>query len=333
MTNDNKRPAPSSTPPKNGPPDMGSLVKRMKLEDLFQPPGGKYKILERVPTSTLDDLKGMEETQKNIIRSVIQPFAHSEKAAQFHIAVPRGILLTGVPGTGKTALADAIVTEIRKTREVKYYQETGRCLQSLFGASEKNIRELFKTAKENAPTVIFLDELDGLGRGRGTDTHGAKHMILNTLLTEINNVVHGEILLIAATNCPELCDAALIRKGRFDMIIDLPRPSSSAREEIIQYYFGKKGIILSAPVSEEIAQRTDSCTGSDLKCLVDRIYQNAMDRVFPDGCWIDMDEEKFQEKQEALHQIDMEKDVKPALTELDEANGKQGIEKATGMYT
>jgi len=282
---------------------------------------------EKEPVSTLADLKGMDEIQNKIKKNVVLPFLNPSKAALLHMNVPRGVLLCGAPGTGKTVLAEAIVTEIMKTKEVKYYHEAGALIS--IGDPEKNLRELFKIAATNAPSVIVLDDLDGLGKSRG----GGAHMILNTLLlAEINNLVAGEVLLIAATNCTGLCSSALIRKGRFDMVIDVPRPSPPEREEIIHHLFHKKGITLDGLIGAEMAQRTVNCTGSDLKSVVEEIYGNMIDRIFPDGSWIELENEEILEQLLTFNDLDMGSIVEPTLRNLEKANERKANEKVE-LYT
>jgi len=199
-------------------------------------------------------------------------------------------------------------------------------LSKYVGESEGNLRELFKTAKENAPSVIFIDEVDGLGRARSEGhANSANHTILTTLLAEMNTIPTGEVLVLAATNCPQLCDTALVRKGRFDLTINLPLPNTAARGKILTHYFGKKSLSVERPILARMVKLTEKTTGSDLKNYVGNIHINLVERVFPDQSWRGMTERELRGKLSELKGIDMEADVLPVLKDIIEANDELAI--------
>jgi len=270
----------------------------------------------------MEELKGMDDIQEALKAQVIWPFASVKNARLLKLDVPRGVLLTGVPGTGKTSLADVIVNEIEANgREVSYYQETGACLSKWFGESEGNIRAVFQTAKDNAPSVIFFDEIDSLGMQRSGDrVHSANHSILTTLLTELNNLPLGEVLVIAATNCPQLVDSALIRNGRFDCKFNLPLPSPPARDDILSFYLQQKMLEVDEPTMRELVEGTEGQTGCDLKTLVGSMYMSMVNRLLPGGIWLRMTKRELKERMSDL-KLDIEVDIRTKLNGLREAAG------------
>ncbi|ODN03476.1 Cell division control protein 48 [Orchesella cincta] len=274
-----------------------SKNKRSNLSSAAESQDKKVCITQQVPRHSFDGLGGMKDLKGEIRRTIVRPFAHQNLAAFYNIDTPRGVLLVGVPGTGKTAIVDSIVTDLRTLGlNVRYYQETGSCMSKYYGETEGNIRDLFQAAHAG-PTVLFLDELDGIGKARsGNDTSSVNQTVVTTLLSEINSLDPSKVLLIAATNNEAHVDPALKRAGRFDRIIHVPLPDPESRREIFNLYFQKKELEITEKQMDMIVKSTDGLTGSDLKCLVERVHFRAIERVFPSGIWWTKLSEKEMEK-------------------------------------
>ncbi len=227
-------------------------------------PSAMREILVEVPNVKWDDIGGLEEVKQELKEAVEWPLKYPEAFSRLGIRPPRGILLYGPPGTGKTLLAKAVANE----SEANFITVKGpEVLSKWVGESEKAIREIFKKARQNAPTVIFFDEIDSITPTRGlrTDSH-VTDSVLNQLLTEIDGLedLH-DVVVIGATNRPDMVDNALLRPGRFDRLIYTPVPDQKARLEIFKIHTRKmplKGVKL-----EELAKKTEGYTGSDIEAV------------------------------------------------------------------
>lgn len=274
-----------------------------------------FCIVTTTPEASLENLKGMETLKGKLMKKVIGPFVKSDRAALLKMKVPRGILFSGKPGTGKSKLAEAIATEVKKCgKNVSFFVETGACLSKYVGETERRIRDIFKKAKATAPSIIFLDEIDGIGRKRNCDgsSGNAMYTILTTLLTEINHLPRGKVLLVAATNCFQNLDPALIRKGRFDDVFTIPMPNHQARQDILRYYFQKMNFELNIADLEVLANETENFAGCDLEALVEDAHSNVVNRIFPSCSWMTAALDEL-EKTWKEARIQMEDDIRPAL--------------------
>jgi len=183
--------------------------------------------------------------------------------------MPKGILLEGPPGTGKTLLAKGIATETNST----FISVSGAEFVELFvGMGAARVRELFKNARENSPCIIFIDEIDAIGKQRGTGatmaTNDEREQTLNQILFEMDGFTNNDgILILAATNRKDILDKALLRPGRFDRIIKVPLPDKFSREKILSYYFSLKKIEPNIDVTS-LAEITDGFSGAELKNLI-----------------------------------------------------------------
>ncbi len=217
------------------------------------------------------------------------------------IRPPKGILLYGPPGTGKTLLAKAVANE----SSANFISVRGpQLLSKWVGESEKAVREVFKKARQVSPSIIFLDELDAIAPIRGTE-FGSKtsERVINQLLTELDGIeVLKNVVVIAATNRPEIMDPALIRSGRFDRLVFVGPPARAGRMEIFRIHL--KNTPLSEDVNiEELADHTENYVGSDIESLCREAVMLALRENFDS------------ERVEMRHFKDALKKVRPALAE------------------
>ncbi|RPI31896.1 MAG: ATP-dependent metallopeptidase FtsH/Yme1/Tma family protein [Chloroflexota bacterium] len=216
---------------------------------------------------TFHDVAGLAGVKLEL-QEVIEFLQNPQKFQHFGATVPKGVLLVGPPGTGKTLLARAVAGEAKAA----FFPISGSDFMELFvGVGASRVRNLFKKAKENAPSIIFIDELDSIGRRRGVGFNGGhdeREQTLNKLLAEMDGFEkHENIILIAATNRPDILDAALLRPGRFDRQIVVDLPTSSERLAILHVH-GRNKPFSSDVDLETIARGTTGFSGADLSNLL-----------------------------------------------------------------
>ncbi|MBO0350500.1 ATP-dependent zinc metalloprotease FtsH2 [Phormidium pseudopriestleyi FRX01] len=231
---------------------------------------GKSKARFQMEAKTgvmFDDVAGIEEAKEEL-QEVVTFLKKPERFTAVGAKIPRGVLLIGPPGTGKTLLAKAIAGEAG----VPFFSISGSEFVEMFvGVGASRVRDLFKKAKENAPCIIFIDEIDAVGRQRGAGIGGGndeREQTLNQLLTEMDGFEGNTgIIIIAATNRPDVLDSALLRPGRFDRQVTVDAPDIKGRLEILNVHARNKK--LSDQVSlEAVARRTPGFTGADLANLL-----------------------------------------------------------------
>ena len=216
---------------------------------------------------TFKDVAGLKE-EKEEVKELIDFLKNPKKFQKLGARIPKGVLLVGPPGTGKTLLAKAVAGEAN----VPFYYISGSDFVELFvGVGASRVRDMFKQAKHNAPCLIFIDEIDAVGRQRGTGLgggHDEREQTLNQLLTEMDGFGANEgIIIIAATNRADVLDPALLRPGRFDRQVTVNLPDVKGREEILEVHARNK--ILSSSVSlKNVAKRTPGFSGADLENLL-----------------------------------------------------------------
>lgn len=215
------------------------------------------------PTTTFDDVAGAEEAIAEL-REIKDFLADPKKYQEIGAKIPKGVLLYGPPGTGKTLLARAVAGEAK----VPFYSISGSDFVEMFvGVGASRVRDLFNQAKQNAPAIIFVDEIDAVGRHRGAGMgggHDEREQTLNQLLVEMDGFeVNGSVVLIAATNRPDILDPALLRPGRFDRQIAIERPDLKGREAILQVHAKNKPLDADLDL-RSFARRTPGFTGADL---------------------------------------------------------------------
>ncbi|MCX8194127.1 MAG: AAA family ATPase, partial [Candidatus Pacearchaeota archaeon] len=222
-------------------------------------------IEERVPEVTYEDIGGLDEEIKKIREMVELPLKHPEIFSRLGIEPPKGVLLYGPPGTGKTLLAKAVATE----SEANFIQVKGPSLLSMWvGKSEEGVRKVFERAKQVAPCIIFFDEIDALAstRGREIGTHVTER-VLNQLLAEMDGIEElHDVVVIGATNRPDMLDSALLRPGRFDRIIGIYAPDRNEREAIFKVH--TRNMPLAKDVNVKLmAEKTEGYSGADIEAV------------------------------------------------------------------
>lgn len=216
---------------------------------------------------TFEDVAGAEEAKQEL-EEVVEFLKHPQKYNDLGAKIPKGVLLYGPPGTGKTLLAKAVAGEAG----VPFFSISGSDFVEMFvGVGASRVRDLFDQAKKSAPCIVFIDEIDAVGRQRGAGLgggHDEREQTLNQLLVEMDGFSANEgIIMIAATNRPDILDPALLRPGRFDRQIVVDRPDIKGRTEILKVHV--KGKPMGPDVNlDVIAQRTPGFTGADLSNLV-----------------------------------------------------------------
>ncbi len=216
---------------------------------------------------TFKDVAGAEEA-KNELLEVVEFLKKPKKFIQIGAKIPKGVLLVGAPGTGKTLMARAVSGEAG----VPFFHVSGSEFVEMFvGVGASRVRSLFQKAKKNAPCIIFIDELDAIGRQRGTGlggSHDEREQTLNQILVELDGFEpNSGVIVLAATNRPDVLDAALLRPGRFDRRVIIDLPDIKEREEILKTH--AKGKPLSKNVNlRKIAERTSGFSGADLANLM-----------------------------------------------------------------
>jgi cell division protease FtsH len=216
---------------------------------------------------TFKDVAGLKE-EKEEVRELIDFLKNPKKFQKLGARIPKGVLLMGPPGTGKTLLAKAVAGEAN----VPFYFISGSDFVELFvGVGASRVRDMFQQAKRNAPCLIFIDEIDAVGRQRGTGLgggHDEREQTLNQLLTEMDGFGANEgIIIIAATNRPDVLDPALLRPGRFDRQVTVNLPDVKGREEILGVHARNK-ILAEGITLKNLAKRTPGFSGADLENLL-----------------------------------------------------------------
>ena len=263
---------------------------------LVQPSALREVVLE-IPNVRWEDVGDLERVKQELKEAVEWPLKYPDVFKRLGIRPPRGILLYGPPGTGKTLLAKAVATE----SEANFISIKGpEGLSKWVGESEKAIREIFRKAREASPCIIFFDELDAIAPRRGMHTDaGVTDRIVNQLLTEMDGIqILKDVVVIGATNRPDILDPGLLRPGRFDRVIYVPPPDVEGRYQILQIH--TKNMPLADDVDlRKIAELTEGYTGADLEAVcreaaltaareninIDKVYMRhfmaALERVKP----------------------------------------------------
>jgi len=289
-------------------------------------PSALREVLVEIPNITWNKIGGLQEIKQELIETVDWPLKHKDSFLRLGIKPPKGVLLYGPPGTGKTLLAKAVANE----SESNFISIKGpEVLSKWVGESEKGIRKVFKRARQVAPAIIFFDEVDALAprRGAGSDSNVTERVV-NQLLTEIDGLEDlNDVVVIGATNRPDILDNALLRPGRFDRILFVGAPDIEARKKIFEvhtYGMPLKGVDLN-----DLAKRTEGYVGADIesvcreaaimalrddlnvKEILKKYFDRALDKVRP-SVTPDLLKvyEQFKEEFKSNYSKQMQKEVK-----------------------
>ncbi len=250
------------------------VVKKEDFENALRmvEPSAMREVLVEIPKVKWDDIGGLDNVKQALKEMVEWPIKHPESFKRIGIEPPKGILLYGPPGCGKTLLVKALANEAG----VNFISVKGpELLSKWFGESEQKIRELFRRAKQVAPAIIFFDEIDALAPRRGYGVHEATERIVSQLLTEMSGIEEMKnVVVIAASNRPDLIDPALLRPGRIDRFVLVPAPDEKARLEILKVH--TKNMPLKDVNLEELAKVTEGFSGADLEALCKEAAMNAL---------------------------------------------------------
>ncbi|KAI8329321.1 26S proteasome subunit P45 [Chlamydoabsidia padenii] len=223
--------------------------------------------LEKAPTESYADIGGLEQQIQEIKEAVELPLTHPELYEEMGIKPPKGVILYGVPGTGKTLLAKAVANQTSAT----FLRIVGsELIQKYLGDGPKLVRELFRVAEENAPSIVFIDEIDAIGTKRYDSTSGGEREIQRTMLELLNQLdgfdSRGDVKVIMATNKIDSLDPALIRPGRIDRKIEFPLPDVKTKRRIFNIHTSR--MTLSDDVDlEEFVMSKDDLSGADIKAI------------------------------------------------------------------
>jgi proteasome regulatory subunit len=227
-----------------------------------------YIITEK-PNVSFKDVIGLDKQIEEIKDIIELPLKQPELFKELNIEVPKGVLLYGPPGTGKTLLAKAVANESNATF---IYISASELVQKFIGEGAKLVKEIFELAREKAPSIVFIDEIDAIASNRadfGTGGEREVQRTLNQLLVELDGFkALDNVKVIAATNRVDILDPAILRPGRFDKIIEVPLPNEKAREELFRYYLNKSRYDRKEVDFKKLAEITEGFSGAEIKQIV-----------------------------------------------------------------
>ncbi len=294
-------------------------------------PSAMREVLVEVPNVKWSDIGGLDKAKQELMEAVEWPLKYPEVFNAANIKPPKGILLYGPPGTGKTLLAKAVANE----SNANFISVKGpELLSKWVGESEKHVREMFRKARQVAPCVIFFDEIDSLAprRGSSADSHVTERVV-SQLLTELDGLEElKDVVVIAATNRPDIVDPALLRPGRIERHIYIPPPDKEARKEIFKIHL--RGKPLAEDVSiDELAEKTEGYTGADIEAVCREAGMLAIREAIKPG--MSKEEAKEVAKKLKITKKHFEKaleKVKPSMTKEDIEAYEKIVEDFHRMY-
>jgi len=242
-------------------------------------PSAIREVFVEVPNVQWDDVGGLEAIKQELIEAIEFPIRYKEAFAKLGAKPIKGILLYGAPGTGKTLLAKAAASQTG----VNFISVKGAELLSRYiGESEKAIRQIFKVAKQAAPSLIFFDEIDAIAPKRKSGESGVSERVVAQFLAEMDGIEElTGVVVLAATNRLDMIDDALLRSGRFDLRLEIPLPNESAREEIFKIHLKHKSV--QQVNLQKLARETDGCSGADIEFICRRAAMLALKQFIADS--------------------------------------------------
>lgn len=237
-------------------------------------PSAMREVLVQKPNVKWEDIGGLQQVKEELAEAIEWPLKHGDLFVQADVSPPKGLLLYGPPGTGKTMIAKAVAA----TSEANFISIKGPELISKWvGESEKGVREVFRKARQAAPCVVFFDELDAIAPHRGSEGDGhVTERVISQMLTEMDGLEDLKgVVVIGATNRPDIIDEALLRPGRFDRILEVPVPDKEARKQILQIHTRKKPLASDVDL-DKVVEMTDGMTGADIAALVNAAAMTAI---------------------------------------------------------
>jgi transitional endoplasmic reticulum ATPase len=276
------------------PAGVVKITDMTELEILSRLPKGFELEQRAVPSVTYEDIGGMHDAIQKVREMIELPLRHPELFTRLGIEPPKGVLLHGPPGCGKTLLAKAVANE----SGVNFYSIAGPEIMSMwYGKSEENLRKVFEEAEKNAPGIIFIDEIDSIAPKR-EEVHGeVERRVVSQLLTLMDGLKsRGKVIVVAATNVPNIIDPALRRPGRFDREIEIGIPDAKGRKEILEIH--TRNMPLKDINLKEIGDTTYGYTGADITALTKEAAMYALRRLLPKIKW---------KEEEKLSKEDLEK--------------------------
>jgi transitional endoplasmic reticulum ATPase len=244
---------------------MDDFMGALKMVD----PSAIREVFVEIPEIRWEDIGGLEDAKSRLQEIVEWPIRYRELYRHVGCPAPKGILLTGSPGTGKTMLAKALATETQRNVIAVKGPEL---LSKWVGESEKGVREVFRKARLAAPSILFFDEIDAIipVRGPGESDGRVTEKVISQFLTEMDGIeIVGDVIILAATNRPDLLDPAILRAGRFDVILDLEPPDLEARRKILDIQNRSRPVSRQVDL-DELARVTDGLVGSEIAWVCDR---------------------------------------------------------------
>ena len=289
-------------------------------------PSAMREFFVEIPDVSYDDIGGLEGTKQELVEAVEWPMKHGEMFKHMNASSPKGILMYGPPGTGKTLMAKAVAN----ASDSNFIAVKGPELMNKYvGESEQAVREVFEKARQNAPSIIFFDEIDAIAKERsgGSTDSEATERVVSQLLTELDGIEELEdVVVIAASNRPDMIDSAILRPGRLDRKVKVPVPDIAAREEIFKIHLD--GTPLENVDIEELAEMTEGFTGSDIESVTREASMLAMRDYMKDN---DPEDLKKNIEDLKLTQEYLKKAVEKVGPSLDEEDRRKYNDMSEGL--